>query len=118
MQDAISIEIYETDSGKRPFEDWVKNLDSPIRGVIWARMARMRLGNIGDFKAIKGSDIYELRLQCGPGYRIYFGKQGRYLVLLLCGGDKGSQDRDIKKASKYWQDYQSRGSEDTSHGKK
>lgn len=66
----------------------------------------MILGNYGDCKILKGtSGIYELRIDCGPGYRIYFGKDSNTIVVLLVGGDKKNQDKDIEKVKKYWLDY-------------
>jgi putative addiction module killer protein len=66
----------------------------------------VRLGNFGDFDHIEGS-LYELRNHSGAGYRIYYGKQDQKIVILLCGGDKGTQKRDIEKAKKYWLEYNS-----------
>ncbi len=64
------------------------------------------MGNFGDAKRIKGGEgVLELRISYGPGYRIYFGKDGSTVVVLLIGGDKGSQNRDIAKAKRYWLDY-------------
>lgn len=64
------------------------------------------MGNFGDAKMIKGGEgIWELRIDYGPGYRVYFGKQGATIVILLTGGDKKSQNRDIAKAKRYWLDY-------------
>ncbi len=112
MRDAIEIQIYETANGQQPFAEWEQGLDPTLQGMIWTRVGRLRLGNFGDCKPVDGAKVFELRIHNGPGYRIYFGKQGRKLVILLCGGNKRSQSGDIKKASKYWQDYQSRASED------
>lgn len=67
------------------------------------RINRLRMGNFGDCKPIKGiTRLYELRIHFGPGYRLYFGKAKDKLVIILCGGDKGSQARDIEKAKEYW----------------
>ena len=70
------------------------------------RIGRVRLGNFGDCKYIIGSNgIWELRLDYGPGYRVYFGKEGTTIIVLLMGGEKRSQNRDIAKAKKYWLEY-------------
>ncbi len=75
-----------------------------IRGAVRIRINRLRLGNLGDCKAIKGmTGVYELRIHMGAGYRIYFGKRKETLIILLCGGDKGGQERDIARAKEYWQ---------------
>ncbi|MBF5058634.1 type II toxin-antitoxin system RelE/ParE family toxin [Candidatus Neptunochlamydia vexilliferae] len=72
----------------------------------YKRIARLEVGNFGDAKAIKGCrGLYELRIHIGPGYRIYFGRQGNIMVILLSGGKKGTQRQDILKAGEYWQDY-------------
>lgn len=98
--------IYKTSSDKSPFFEWQKKLDSKVRGIIRTRIARLRLGNYGDVKSIKNSDgIYEVRISFGAGYRIYFGQEGKSIIVLLVGGDKGSQKRDIEKAKQYWLDY-------------
>jgi putative addiction module killer protein len=70
------------------------------------RVANLRRGNLGDSKFF--DTILELRIDHGPGYRIYCGKKGKTFVLLLCGGTKRSQDQDIRIAKAYWQDYQAR----------
>jgi putative addiction module killer protein len=101
----MKVLIYHTASGKQPLTHWLENLgdkDGEIR--IRQRLRRLELGHLGDCKAL-GQNLYELRFFFGAGYRIYFGLEGKELVLLLCGGDKSSQSRDIKKARTYWQDY-------------
>lgn len=103
------IEIYETAAGERPYEAWVLSLrDAGTRSRVEKRIVKLRRGNPGDFKFV-GEGVYELRLDIGPGYRIYFAFSGRRLVLLLCGGDKSTQPSDIANAQKYWADYQVRG---------
>lgn len=88
-----------------PFDQWLGELnDKSATARILARLARVRLGNLGDFKSV-GDGVSELRVDCGPGYRIYFGQKGRTLVVLLCGGDKRTQDRDIRLAKRYWREY-------------
>ncbi|WP_028621723.1 type II toxin-antitoxin system RelE/ParE family toxin [Pseudomonas sp. Ant30-3] len=89
------------------FSNWLLKLgDSRARMRIQVRIDRMAEGNFGDVKAI-GESLSEARIDYGPGYRIYFMQQGRQLVILLCGGDKNSQARDIKQArliAKSWQE--------------
>jgi len=68
---------------------------------------RVRLGNFGDAKSV-GQGVWELRIPRGPGYRVYFARVENAIVLLLCGGEKATQRRDIDKARTYWQDYQRR----------
>ena len=111
----IEIELYETGSGKCPFEIWVKGIkEIHTRAKVLTRIDRLKLGNFGDCKTLQVG-VCELRIHYGPGVRIYYGKIGNKVILLLCGGDKGSQERDIVKAKEYLKDYQSRKS---SHGKK
>ena len=104
----IDIEIYETATGKRPFETWMKAKEIHTRAKIHTRVDRLRLGNFGDCKTLQ-EGVCELRIHYGPGIRIYYGKIGNKVVLLLCGGDKSSQTSDIAKAKEYLKDYQSRG---------
>ena len=102
------LRIYTADDGSAPFSKWLDKLkDGRGRGVIRTRLARIRLGNMGDCKPV-GEGVFELRVDFGPGYRVYFGQEGDTLVILLCGGDKGTQDQDIQKAKKYWTDYRRR----------
>ena len=98
--------IYKTSTGKEPFSRWLLDLDQKTRALIVTRIKRVNLGNFGDCKMLKqASGVWELRVDYGSGYRIYFGKRGSLLVVLLVGGDKGSQTKDIAKAEKYWLDY-------------
>lgn len=100
------VRVYVRADGRAPFSEWVESLRDRRAAVrIWARVARLRLGNLGDHRWV-GGGVWELRLHCGPGYRVYFGQSGVRLVLLLCGGDKGSQREDIDEAKDYWADYE------------
>ncbi|HXV48372.1 MAG TPA: type II toxin-antitoxin system RelE/ParE family toxin [Candidatus Binatia bacterium] len=100
-----TIVIYETTDGKCPFLDWLNGLkDIKARAAVRSRLDRVRLGNLGDSKNI-GDGAHELRIPFGPGYRVYFGQDGLILVVLLCGGDKRSQKRDIAKAKTLWREY-------------
>lgn len=98
------IYVYELDNGKVPFVDWFRQLDRIHRAIIRIRLTRVRLGNFGDCESLKDG-VFELKIDKGPGYRIYFGKVGNTIVLLLNAGDKSKQSKDIKKAKQYWQDY-------------
>ena len=106
MSNLIKILLYSTDSDKKPFIDWLGKRDAKVKAILAARLARVRLSNFGDCKIIKGAHgVWELRISYGPGYRIYFGKQGTEIVILLIGGDKKSQARDIAKAKEYWRKF-------------
>ena len=95
---------YVEDSGRIPFRDWLTGLDKATRARVQARILRFETGNLGDHKDV-GAGVLEARLDFGPGYRVYFGRKGRELVLLLLGGDKGSQKTDIKRAQEFWSRY-------------
>ena len=106
MKDEVDIQIYTVDNGKCPYLLWESKLNRKARAIITARLARIRLGNFGDCKYIQGKKgIYELRIHFESGYRIYFGKYKEQIILLLLGGDKRSQKKDILKANQYWQNY-------------
>ena len=81
--------------------------DKVMAARINARLTRVEQGNFGDAKSV-GSGVMELRLAFGSGYRVYYGLDGEKLVVLLVGGDKSSQDKDIKLAHEYWSDYSRR----------
>jgi putative addiction module killer protein len=98
--------LYVTDQGDVPFETWFLGLrDRQARIRIRKRLDRVEMGNLGDYKSV-GSGVFELRIDYGSGYRIYFALSGSTIVLLLCGGDKTTQDRDILVAKQYWSDFQ------------
>ena len=107
MPDNAIIELLEylTEDGRNPFREWLLSLrDAPMRARVRVRLNRVRLGNFGDSRGV-GGGVSELRLHLGPGYRVYYGRRGNALVILLCGGDKGTQARDIQRAQAYWTDY-------------
>lgn len=95
---------YTNQQAKQPIIDWLENLDKKTRTRIVARFSRIALGNYGDCKVI-GDGIKELRFDFGPGYRIYFGEDGEKIIILLLGGDKSNQSKDIQQAKEYWNDY-------------
>ncbi len=101
----MEIRVYTTRDGKTPFIDWLKRLrDQRARDRIHNQIDRLRLDNAGDYKSL-GNGVYELRIHYGPGYRVYYGKTGKHIVLLLCGGTKASQQQDVNRAKQYWKDY-------------
>jgi putative addiction module killer protein len=100
--------MYVTPGGRVPFEEWLHELgDVQARARIRARLARVRLGNIGDAHAV-GRGVWELRMDYGPGYRVYYARSGTAILLLLCGGEKTTQERDIHQAHLSWTEYQQR----------
>ncbi len=100
--------IYQTVDGTEPFNEWLTKLrDAEAVGRIEKRLNRLLRGNPGDYKTV-GNGVYELRIDYGPGYRLYCALAGQQIVLLLCGGDKRTQTENIKQALKYWRDYQRR----------
>jgi putative addiction module killer protein len=105
----IELLEYLTEDGENPFHNWLISLkDRSARARIRVRLNHVRLGNLGDCKAV-GKGVNELRVDCGPGYRVYYGKSGTTVVILLCGGSKKSQSKDIRLAQAYWADFQRRG---------
>lgn len=102
---------YITPEGRNPFRQWLTQLqDKKARANIQRRIARLRGGNFGDFRRLN-RDLCELRINYGPGYRVYFGMFTSRIVILLCGGRKGTQQRDIARAQNYWNELRSRGNE-------
>jgi putative addiction module killer protein len=98
--------FYADCHGREPFTIWFENLrDAEARIRIPSRLRRLEQGNYGDCKAIR-KGICELRMFFGPGYRIYFGVEKNCIVVLLCGGKKNGQEKDIENALRYWEDYQ------------
>ena len=102
------VETYITEDGQCPFDEWLSDLaDLTAAARIDARVTRLRLGLFGDWKAV-GEGVMELRVDVGPGYRLYFARVGRRVVLLLCAGPKSTQRADIKTAQAFLADYQAR----------
>lgn len=103
----MKLVFIETSGNREPYTEWESSLDRQIRTRIDARLTRIRLtGNLGDFKPV-GDGVYELKLDFGPGYRVYFGfdKKKNKMIILLAGGSKRTQVKDIIKSKQYWQDY-------------
>ncbi len=101
----MDIRRYQLAEGKVPVSDWLAGLrDQRARALIEIRLRRLAIGNFGDCKPV-GEGVLELRVDVGAGYRLYCGRHGQTLVILLCGGDKASQQADIKRAKDYWLDW-------------
>ena len=101
----MEIRTYQLNDGRVPFALWMKNLrDKRAKAKILVRLDRISLGNLGDTKSV-GEGVSELKINEGKGYRVYFGREGDDIVLLLCGGDKSTQHKDIKLAKQYWRNY-------------
>ena len=104
----FEIRRYRTAAGREPFTEWLLSLrDRQARARILVRLERLELGNLGNCKFLRDA-VSELRIDWGPGYRVYFGRDGQTVVVLLCGGDKRRQDADIRKAVELWQEYVNR----------
>lgn len=106
MYETYEIEYYQDENGNNPFIDWLESFKKDLKTKyrIQMRLNHVAKGNMGDHHGI-GHGISELRLNFGPGYRVYYGMDGNKIVILLCGGDKSTQKSDINKAIRYWQDY-------------
>jgi putative addiction module killer protein len=98
----MEVEPFVMDDGRCPFLEWLESLsDTTTRARIKQRIGRLMLGNLGDTRSI-GGGVWELRLHFGAGHRVYFGLRGSSILVLLCGGDKSTQGRDIDDAKRYW----------------
>ena len=105
----MELRTYLTVDGRAPFEEWLSALrDVTGRARIRARLARVQAGNLGDCKPLR-EGVQELRIDHGPGYRVYLSRQGTVPVLLLCASDKADQDRAIRQAVEYLEDWKRRG---------
>jgi putative addiction module killer protein len=102
------VRLYARLDGVVPFTQWYWSLrDQAIQIRVRERIARVRFGNFGDCRSV-GGGVQELRIPVGPGLRVYFGRLGDSVAILLCGGDKRSQQRGIRRAQLYWNEYRSR----------
>jgi putative addiction module killer protein len=100
--------IYQAENGKEPLTIWIEEIkESSFRARIRTRFVRVLEGNLGDHKYLR-DEISELRFDFGKGYRVYYSELDNIIILLLCGGDKSNQSRDIKKAVEFLKDYKER----------
>ena len=108
----LLIREYVDERGHSPFARWFEDLDARAAAKVTVALARMELGNLSNVKTV-GAGVLEYRIDWGPGYRVYFGRDGATLVILLAGGTKRRQQRDITAAQERWADYRRRGREQT-----
>ncbi len=100
----MELRRYRTADGSVPFSQWIEHLDAMAAGRVSAYVDRMKSGHFGNSRSV-GHGVCELKMDFGPGYRVYYLRDGHTVVVLLCGGDKGSQQADIRKACAYADDY-------------
>jgi putative addiction module killer protein len=104
----VELRIYTDAQNNAPFEQWLETLkDRTARAKVRARLERVKAGNFGDCKAVRDG-VQELRIDHGPGYRVFLSRQGPVVVLLLCGGDKGNQEIAIRQAIGFLNDWKQR----------
>jgi putative addiction module killer protein len=103
----IDVREYVDRRGRSPYATWFDSLNAEAAAKVATAVTRISLGNFSNVEGI-GSAVFEYKLDFGPGYRIYFGKDGETLVVLLGGGSKKRQQRDINAAMANWQDYKRR----------
>jgi putative addiction module killer protein len=103
----LEIRYYVASGGHQPFAEWFADLEPLTRAKVARTVARMEQGNLSNVKSV-GEGVLEYRIDFGPGFRVYFGRDGETLVILLTGGTKKRQQRDIEAAIAYWQDYRRR----------
>ena len=103
----LELRYYLAVDGKSPFEEWFSGLDAAAGAKVSVALARVEQGNLSNAKGV-GEGVLEYRIDWGPGYRVYFGRDGEVLVILLTGGTKKRQQRDIEQAKALWADYKRR----------
>ena len=104
----IELFRYQREDGREPVTEWLESIrDKTAQARIRVRLRHLQAGNFGDCQPV-GNGVLELRVHLGAGYRVYFGRRGERVVILLCGGDKRSQARDIQTAKVYWTDWKRR----------
>lgn len=103
----MELRRYRTAEERIPYSDWLQDLDDATFGRVSAYVDRMKYGNFGRSEPV-GQGVSELKIDFGPGYRVYYIRDGRTVVVLLCGGDKSSQQTDIRQAHAFAADYRRR----------
>ncbi len=103
----LELRYYLASDGGSPFEKWFVGLDAQAAAKVSVALVRLEQGNLSNAKGV-GEGVLEYRIDWGPGYRVYFGRDGDVLVILLTGGTKQRQQRDIEAAKTHWTDYKRR----------
>lgn len=103
----MNVREYQTEAGKSPFGDWFTRLDAQTAAKVAVAIIRLEAGNFSNVKTV-GAGVFEYRLNFGPGYRIYFARDGERIIILLAGGTKRRQQKDIESAQARWADYKAR----------
>lgn len=103
----MEIRYYVSEDGRSPFEEWFSSVDSAARAKVATAIARLEQGNTSNVESV-GKGVLEYRINFGPGYRVYFGRDRMTLVILLTGGTKNRQQRDIETATALWAAYKKR----------
>lgn len=111
----IELREYLTDAGTSPFADWFNGLDPQAAVKVTTALERMAQGNLSNEKRLRGG-ILEYHISFGPGYRIYYGKEGNRIIILLGGGTKQGQNSDIGIARRFWNDYRQRNRRERQEG--
>lgn len=108
MSIAYEITYYRTENGEKPAKEWLNGLrDTVARTKVHIRLDRAKLGNFGDTRSL-GDGVNEIKINFGPGYRIYYAIDGKNIILLLLGGDKSTQAKDITRSKEFWKDHKRR----------
>ena len=107
----VTVQEYLDAQGRSPFAKWFEDLNAPAAAKITTALVRIEQGNFSNTKVV-GAGVFECRIDFGPGYRIYFGKDGEIIVILLGGGTKKRQNEDIQAAQRRWIDYKRRKTEE------
>ena len=100
----LEVRYYVGSDGRSPFAGWFGDLNSVARAKVTTAIARIEQGNLSKIKSV-GEGVLEYKIDFGPGYRVYFGRDGEMLIILLTGGTKKRQQRDIEAAKTYWREY-------------
>jgi putative addiction module killer protein len=111
----VEVREYVDTEGRSPYGDWFDRLNAPAAAKVATALTRLATGNFSNVKGV-GSGLFEYRIDFGPGYRVYFGKDGEKLVILVGGGTKKRQQHDISAALAHWQDYKRRKQKESDDG--